>query len=745
MAGPSSSPSKMKQATTPTGDKIVFSASAASASSSVKSFSSSNGADVVLLSNVWIQRMLHVAVHLFCIGIYLYPVLHAAYHNAYSGPTLDEMHIMSVDNKDIQGGESDDEDKSFGDILYQIFSNDYWGRPMQSPSSHKSWRPLTVLSFRYLKGLYTSFTLQSHRFVNILAHACTADLVGILAVQLYPKYTTGSTTKNSNSNSYYYFLLHIVTKVVFVLHPTHVEVTANCANRNHIFAVLCSVVLCDPNISMVLLQLILLVGFLCSETFLFQLPAVIVTMIVIRTIQRLYNNDTNEDTEEDNNDDDDPNDDDGKNNNNKKESSTTTSTTTTEQQQQFVVMPLLVSTITLLPRIFLIVLSIVVYLFGRYYYNTLDIPEGLIRPAENPFYHFKGTQRVRNYVWVVTIHILKSLGLDPIGFSHEYGYNCISPIETWNIFDGSDDSRLLVVLGVFGILLGSTILILVLVVMKSRSVTTTATTPSSSSGVVTAQQQQQQQQENRDTFNKYQVLLGWTLVHWSWLLTLFPISGIVKVGTFVADRIVVASTVSVCIFIGYAIVYWMTTAVHYLPAKPLQALFIGWLFSMSYMKVHTRTTQWMDSISLLESSLVTCPNFAKAHMETSKIYSGLYIDKLNLSKSRWHLERAKEIDPDLCDIHQQFAHVAIQQGKYLEYEEELTQAVLCPFTMGGAMEMWQRYWKVAIQNAEASNNPQQLHEIQLRQQKYAQIIQDAVEEEKRKEQQKQQRQQRQRQ
>ena len=218
-------------------------------------------------------------------------------------------------------------------------------------------------------------------------------------------------------------------------------------------------------------------------------------------------------------------------------------------------------------------------------------------------------------------------------------------------------------------------------------------------------------------------LLGAVAIHWAWLLTLFPVSGLVKVGTFVSDRIVVASTVSVSLWIGLALRFWVTRAVHILPAQPLQGMLVGWLITVSYLKVHTRSLQWMDSISLLESSLETCPRFAKAQMEMSKIYSGLYPDLLNLCTAREYLERAREIDPDLCDVHQQFAHVAIQQGKYLEYEEEITQAVLCPFTMGGALEMWKRYWQVALNSA---SSPHQQAEVQDRQNKYSMIIQEAV-------------------
>ena len=36
--------------------------------------------------------------------------------------------------------------------LGQVFRNDYWGRPMSDPRSHKSYRPLTILTFRWVLG-----------------------------------------------------------------------------------------------------------------------------------------------------------------------------------------------------------------------------------------------------------------------------------------------------------------------------------------------------------------------------------------------------------------------------------------------------------------------------------------------------------------------------------------------------------------------------------------------------------------
>lgn len=569
-------------------------------------------------------------VHAFCLALYLIPIFSP---NPYGGPTLDELHIMSSDNKDIQGNSS----------LEEIFRNDYWGRPMRSESSHRSWRPLTVLSFRYLKGLYSSSQLTVHRCFNAVTHAAAAEVVGILATRLF--------APESQRNL---LLLKMITKLVFSLHPTHVEVTANAANRNHIMAVLFSTLLCDPKCPLWFFAPALVAGFLCSETFLFQVPAAIVTLVVIQYYSQ------------------------------QRRAKRVSGGKKPPESLIQVISDYLMSAVQVLPRILFMVLAVAAYLGGRAYFDTLNIPEGLIRPAENPFYNFQGEHRVRNYIYILAIHVAKSWGFDPIGFSHEYGFECVPALEDWK------DPRLTLPLGLGALLLFSLVL----------------------------------------AFSFPRTLLGPVALHWAWLLTLFPISGIVKVGTFISDRIVVASTVSVSLWLGAGLTFWATKGIHHIPAVPLQSILVGWLFTMSYLKVHNRSLQWMDSITLLESSLETCPRFAKAHMEMSKIYSGLYPDKFNLSKSRKHLNIARDIDPDMCDLHQQFAHVAIQEGGYLEYEEELTQAVLCPFTMGGAFPMWQKYWQVALNSAKTSSKRT---EVQHRQEKYSRIIQQAVEQAQRKE------------
>jgi len=539
---------------------------------------------------------------------------------------LDEPHITSPDNRDVNGPDTSWE---------TIFTNDYWGRPMNSASSHKSWRPLSILSFRYLKGgAFTRSDLIAHRFINVLTHATVAELTGILATKLLPW---------DGMDRIY---LKLLVKTVFALHPTHVEVI-NAANRPHLFAVLCSCLLSDPQVNFIWFLLALFVGYLSAETFLFQVVPAACTLTCIAYIQTFHG------------------------------------PRQVSRRPKHLVWQLIHVLCQVWWRILLLGLSAVAYYAGRYAYDWLSIPDGLIRPAENPFFNFQGDERLRNYLYIVAVHVAKAWDLDFVGFSHEYGRECIKPIADWS------DSRLWIPAGI-----ATTYSIVGLyLLLKQR----------------------------RHAVVSIPLLLF--LVHVSWMVTLFPISGIVKVGTFIADRIVVASTVSVSILLGAAATAWLGPSQKG-RRQGVRLLPLAVVGCFMWRRIHLRVIDWMDPKSLLESSFKTCPRYAKAHLETSKIFSGLYPEHFNLTRSRWHLKQVETIDPEFCDVHQQFAHVAIQESAFLEFEERLVKALMCPYTMGGSTELWNRYWKIALQPNPMS--PTATKEARHRYTRYMETLNDAI-------------------
>ena len=578
------------------------------------------------------SSLLLFITHILCLFIYLYP-LHAHPYGktepGVGGAVLDELHIVSKDNKDVFGSST----------IEEVFTNDYWGRPMNSPSSHKSWRPLTILSFRFLKGPFEYYQLEAHRFFNVVTHAATAECVSILAVQLFGGIAVGGTDNQWKQPSV--LLLRILTKLLFALHPTHVEVTANAANRPHLLAVLLAVVLCDPRLHILLVMLLQIAGLLCSETFIFTMPAVVTTLLLIQyRRQREQQMQAGSDWKE----------------------------------KKFTA--LLEAFGAMLPRFLSLFLLSVGYLFLRWMMDWLSIPEGLIRPAENPFFPLSGVERFRNYIYIVSIHVGKSWFVDFAGFSHEYGFECIRQVQDWG------DPRLAVVYGMALALLYS---------------------------IHRAYQR-----------NGLEGLFDIVLCL-SWMVTLFPISGVVKVGTFVADRITVASTVASCILTARYVSLWLTnTARGKWYYRYLKIIVVASGLVYLYARTHRRALDWMDSVPLLESSLKTCPRSAKSHLEMSKVYSGLVSEKFDLEQSLYHLDKVEEIDPTYCDVHQQYAHVYIQQQRLLEFEERLTKAILCPFSMGGATELWRRYWPMV------TKDPNTGAEAKMRMNKYTLQIEAAV-------------------
>ncbi|KAL0839218.1 hypothetical protein ABMA28_015990 [Loxostege sticticalis] len=60
------------------------------------------------------------------------------YANSLNGEFVHDDIPAIVSNSDVNGGNH----------VFKVFKNDFWGTPMSDPNSHKSYRPLTTLSFR---------------------------------------------------------------------------------------------------------------------------------------------------------------------------------------------------------------------------------------------------------------------------------------------------------------------------------------------------------------------------------------------------------------------------------------------------------------------------------------------------------------------------------------------------------------------------------------------------------------------
>lgn len=123
-----------------------------------------------------------IQLHLICCALYraFHKMIHAAltlavsllvYSNSINGGFVFDDHRGILENKDLRP-----EERS----LWQLVNNDFWGGSMTREVSHKSYRPLTVLSYRYLNYAISGLQPFSYHVVNVLLHGVVCLLFLLL-------------------------------------------------------------------------------------------------------------------------------------------------------------------------------------------------------------------------------------------------------------------------------------------------------------------------------------------------------------------------------------------------------------------------------------------------------------------------------------------------------------------------------------------------------------------------------------
>ncbi len=102
--------------------------------------------------------------------------------------------------------------------------NDYWGTRVSSIESHKSYRPLTVMTFRW-NYYYGELETFGYHLVNILLHGICTCLITVYAKQNQETLFTilGGTSKNDRT--------YIWVGLLFASHPVHTEAISSVVGR----------------------------------------------------------------------------------------------------------------------------------------------------------------------------------------------------------------------------------------------------------------------------------------------------------------------------------------------------------------------------------------------------------------------------------------------------------------------------------------------------------------------------------
>ena len=125
------------------------------------------------------------------------------YLNSLSGDLVHDDVFAIKDNEDLRPNTP----------LSSLLLNDFWGEPMASPTSHKSYRPLTVLGFR-LNYLFHGLDPWGYHLVNVLLHVLTTVLLGWFCRR---EVFRGMRRKSHDG------WWSLVVMLLFASHPIHTE------------------------------------------------------------------------------------------------------------------------------------------------------------------------------------------------------------------------------------------------------------------------------------------------------------------------------------------------------------------------------------------------------------------------------------------------------------------------------------------------------------------------------------------
>ncbi|XP_065896491.1 protein O-mannosyl-transferase TMTC1-like isoform X2 [Dysidea avara] len=114
----------------------------------------------------------------------------------------------------------DNGDVTTGTPLRQLFLNDFWGKSMGDPTSHKSYRPLTVMTFRLNYHLHGLEPFGYHT-MNIILHCIATLLFSFLCWRVvFVRYGGAA----------------LLAGLLFATHPVHTEAVSGVVGRADVLA-----------------------------------------------------------------------------------------------------------------------------------------------------------------------------------------------------------------------------------------------------------------------------------------------------------------------------------------------------------------------------------------------------------------------------------------------------------------------------------------------------------------------------
>lgn len=103
--------------------------------------------------------------------------------------------------------------------FFSIFKHDFWGANITSASSHKSYRPLTVVTFRLNYWAAGGYQVTGFHTVNILLHAFNS----VLSLRVFSALFGGVAVSKHGTKIFSSPKASFLGALLFASHPIHTE------------------------------------------------------------------------------------------------------------------------------------------------------------------------------------------------------------------------------------------------------------------------------------------------------------------------------------------------------------------------------------------------------------------------------------------------------------------------------------------------------------------------------------------
>ena len=121
--------------------------------------------------------------------------------------------------------------------LFEIFQHDFWGGSMSRKESHKSYRPFTILSYRYLNYHFSKLEPYSYHLVNVILH-CIASFLFLVTCEKFFVISRHAVLQQRT------ILESIVTNkwptiaaLLFAVHSIHTEAVSQALYNNNVILI----------------------------------------------------------------------------------------------------------------------------------------------------------------------------------------------------------------------------------------------------------------------------------------------------------------------------------------------------------------------------------------------------------------------------------------------------------------------------------------------------------------------------